>query len=431
MEGESLKLFFSYSHKDEAFREDLTNHLRILQRQGVITSWYDRKIRAGDEWDHQIHAQLKTADIILLLISSDFCASDYCMDIEVTTALQRYADEEACVIPVILRPTDWTSAPFGQLQALPTHGKPIDSWSKRDEAFLDVAQGIREVAETLRAQRKQKLEAKQNAQDQYKQKVEEILSSQGRISLISRDTLNELREDLGLTPEEAQNIEAHAFKPYKVYEEKLERYEQTFRKVIPQYPFSEEIKKDLQLRQRDLGIKPEDAERIEQRMLAVVLDQEKTQERKLEGQRQQEAERVQQHVLQAQRDQEELRVAQAEAQDQQETESVEFGETQMVQIGETHFPEGHDEARKFRESALIDEVKPKPRAIRVHVPFVVPFKRQVKVEVSLKMIDVGDTICRLAVKADKVCLTGFDLYFETWEDSKVYKATATWIAIGE
>ena len=177
MQDESIRLFFSYSHKDEFFREELTNHLRILTREGVISSWHDRKIRPGDEWDHQIHAQLQTADIILLLISADFIASDYCMDIEVTTALQRHAAEEACIIPVIVRATDWTRAPFGKLQALPIHGKPIASWTDRDEAFLDIAQGIRKVAETLRARRKQKLEEKQSAKDQYKKKIEEILSS--------------------------------------------------------------------------------------------------------------------------------------------------------------------------------------------------------------------------------------------------------------
>jgi len=233
MEDESIKLFFSYSRKDESFREDLTKHLVLLTREGVISTWHDGMIRPGDEWDTQIHGELMTADITLFLVSIDFISSDYCNNIEVQTALQRHEAGEGCVIPVILRPTDWTRAPFSKLQALPTRGKPVTSWADRDEAFLDVAQGIRKVAETLRAQRKQKLEAKHNAQEQYKQKVEEILSSsQGRISVIARDTLTELREDVGLTPDEAQNIEAHAFKPYKMYEEKLERYKQTFLRVI-------------------------------------------------------------------------------------------------------------------------------------------------------------------------------------------------------
>ena len=72
MEDEAIKLFFSYSHKDEILRNELVNHLRILTREGVIASWDDRKILPGDEWDHQIHARLQAADIVLLLISVDF-----------------------------------------------------------------------------------------------------------------------------------------------------------------------------------------------------------------------------------------------------------------------------------------------------------------------------------------------------------------------
>jgi hypothetical protein len=240
-------------------------------RQGMISSWHDRKILPGDEWKHHIHDHLETADIILLLISADFIASDYCLDIEVKTALRRHESGEACVIPILLRPVDWTGAVFAKLQALPTHGRPVTMWADRDEAFLDVAQGIRKVAELLRARRTQKFEEKQHVNGQYKQKVEEILSSSsGYISVIPRDTLNELREKLKLTTEEAQAIEARAFEPYKIYEANLEKYKHTLLKVLDQYPFSEEIKKELEYRQRDLGIKSEDVERIAQPLLAPV-----------------------------------------------------------------------------------------------------------------------------------------------------------------
>jgi hypothetical protein len=243
----------------------------MCTRQGMISSWHDRKILPGDEWKHHIHDHLETADIILLLISADFIASDYCLDIEVKTALRRHESGEACVIPILLRPVDWTGAVFAKLQALPTHGRPVTMWADRDEAFLDVAQGIRKVAELLRARRTQKFEEKQHVNGQYKQKVEEILSSSsGYISVIPRDTLNELREKLKLTTEEAQAIEARAFEPYKIYEANLEKYKHTLLKVINQYPFSEEIKRELEYRQRDLGIKSEDVERIAQPLLAPV-----------------------------------------------------------------------------------------------------------------------------------------------------------------
>src|SRR5262245_23088941 len=155
MEDESIKLFFSYSHKDEALRNELVNHLQILTRQGVISSWHDRKILPGDEWDHHIHAQLATADIILLLISADFIASDYCLDTEVKIALERSASGEAPVVPILLRPVDWTGALFAKLHALPTSGKPVTMWSNHDAAFADVAQGIRKLADNLRVSRTQ------------------------------------------------------------------------------------------------------------------------------------------------------------------------------------------------------------------------------------------------------------------------------------
>jgi hypothetical protein len=340
MEDESIKLFFSYSHKDEILRNELVNHLRILTRQGVISSWDDRKVLPGDEWDHQIHAQLRAADIVLLLISVDFIASDYCNDVEVRIALQRQDEGNVCVIPIILRAVDWTRAPFSKLQALPTNGKPVTSYADRDEAFLDVAQGIRKVAETLRAQRKQKWEEKQNAVNQYKQKVEEILSSsRGRISVIARDTLQELCAALRLTPEEAQDIETHAFKPYHEYEDKLKRYEQTLRKVLAQPPLSEELKKDLQYRQRDLGIKPEDVARIEQLILA---EGESLYQEEAPAIQAQETERAGQQDLQAQRDREELRAAQAEAQRQQEAARAQQTERQKQRDQGAHTTPHHD-----------------------------------------------------------------------------------------
>jgi hypothetical protein len=366
MEDEAIKLFFSYSHKDEILRNELVNHLRILTREGVIASWDDRKVLPGDEWDHQIHARLQAADIVLLLISVDFIASDYCNDVEVRIALQRHAEGDVCVIPIILRPVDWTRASFSKLQALPMNGKPITNYVDRDEAFLDVAQGIRKVAETMRAQRKQRWEDKQNALNQYKQKVEEILSSsRGHISVIARDTLQELCAALRLTPEEAQDIETRAFKPYHEYEDKLKRYEQTLRKVLAQQPLSEETKQDLQYRQRDLGIKPEDVARIEQLILAegASLYQEEAhalQSQEAERARQQDlpAQRTREEMAQAreraweaQRAQEELRAAQDEAQRQQEAARAQQPERQQQRDTKVH-PTLHDDSQPSHASRL-------------------------------------------------------------------------------
>jgi len=149
MTPKPIEVFYSYSHKDEELRDELEKHLSILKRQGVIQSWHDRRIGAGREWEGEIDTHLNTAHVILLLISADFLASDYCYDVEMKRAMERHEAGEACVIPVILRPVDWRGAPFGKLQALPTDAKPVTEWPNRDKAFLDVARGIRAAVEEL------------------------------------------------------------------------------------------------------------------------------------------------------------------------------------------------------------------------------------------------------------------------------------------
>lgn len=144
-----VELFYSYAHQDERLLKRLETHLSALRQQGVITEWHDRKIVAGTDWKQSIDTHLMTAAVILLLISPDFLASDYCYGVEMQRALARHARGDACVIPVILRPVDWQGTPFAHLHCVPTDGKPITTWSNRDEAFRDVAIAIRTAIERL------------------------------------------------------------------------------------------------------------------------------------------------------------------------------------------------------------------------------------------------------------------------------------------
>jgi hypothetical protein len=137
------ELFYSYAHEDEKLRDALATHLSLLKRQGVIKVWHDRNISAGAEWEKELLSQLERADIVLLLVSADFLASDFCYSVEMQRALERQAAGEALVIPIILRPCEWKDAPFSKLQALPKDAKPVTSWSNRDEALVNVAQGLR------------------------------------------------------------------------------------------------------------------------------------------------------------------------------------------------------------------------------------------------------------------------------------------------
>ena len=136
-------IFFSYSHADENLRDQLEKHLVALQRQGIISSWHDRRIAAGTELAGAIDGHLDAADVILLLISPDFIASDYCYEREMKRAMERHREGEARVIPVILRPCDWKDLPFGTLLATPRDGRAITMWPNSDEAFLDVVTSIK------------------------------------------------------------------------------------------------------------------------------------------------------------------------------------------------------------------------------------------------------------------------------------------------
>ncbi len=138
-----IEVFYSYADADESLRVELDKHLSQLRHDGLITTWHKRQIVGGIDWTKTLDRHLNTASIILLLVSADFIASDYCYGIEMQRAMERNAAGEAHVIPVLLRPCDRQSAPFGKLQALPSNGVPITLWDNLDAGFTDVAQGIR------------------------------------------------------------------------------------------------------------------------------------------------------------------------------------------------------------------------------------------------------------------------------------------------
>jgi nucleoside phosphorylase len=146
-----INIFYVYAQEDRPLRDKLEQHLSILQQEKIITSWSDRCILPGKTWANEISTRLEQADIILLLVSAAFLSSKYCYSVEMTRALEKEKNGSAHVIPVILRHIDWQGAPFSHLQALPTLARPVvgGGWRSQDEAFTDIAKGIRKVVEKL------------------------------------------------------------------------------------------------------------------------------------------------------------------------------------------------------------------------------------------------------------------------------------------
>lgn len=150
-----VTLFYSYAHEDEPLRDELAGHLKILERRGLISAWHDRRIVAGQDWNQAIDQHLSNADLVLLLLSSDFIQSDYIFGTELTRTEERSQRGECEVVPIVVRAVDLQSDDFWFMskQGLPPDLKPVTSWTNRDEAWTQVAKGLRKSVEAIRARR--------------------------------------------------------------------------------------------------------------------------------------------------------------------------------------------------------------------------------------------------------------------------------------
>lgn len=146
-----MEAFISYSHQDAAALERLHVHLATLKRDGLVTTWYDRNILAGDDLDEEISAHLESSGLFLLLVTPDFLNSDYCVEREMGRALERQAAGEARVIAIIAEPCDWQSTPLAKVKVVPCDGRAVSEWTNPNSAFLDT---IREIRRAIEADQK-------------------------------------------------------------------------------------------------------------------------------------------------------------------------------------------------------------------------------------------------------------------------------------
>lgn len=137
-----LSLVYIYAYEDKILCDELDKYLSTLEIQKLITR-PNYEIIPNIIWKQQSYQQINNADIILLLVSADFIASDYIYDIQMKLALEKHERGEAHVVPIILRSVDWKSAPFSTIPPLPLNEIPITSWPDRDDAFINIVYNIR------------------------------------------------------------------------------------------------------------------------------------------------------------------------------------------------------------------------------------------------------------------------------------------------
>jgi formylglycine-generating enzyme required for sulfatase activity len=242
----AVKVFVSYSHKDESLKLELDEHLSPLKQSEAIAYWHDRQIQAGAEWAKEIEENLNSADIILLLISPSFINSMYCWKVELEQALKRHQAETACVIPIILRPTAWQRTEIARLQAFPKDAKAITTWANQDEAFVDVVNGIQKAVDrlveklstesTISEPTEQEIQqAKESGQGEqtYRDDVLLCLCDRGKISSSDRRFLDRLQTRLNLSSTQAQKIEAEAIRDVDDYRQTLIDFLKEDRSITP------------------------------------------------------------------------------------------------------------------------------------------------------------------------------------------------------
>lgn len=139
-------VFISYSHKDEAIKEKLEDHLSALVKKNVVSIWQDRLLLAGNEFDVEIKENISNADIILLLMSSNFMKSKYCSETELPIALEKHKQRTAIAIGVIVSPCQWRNTPIARYVSLPKDAKPITKHGHRDDAYLYIANAVEKRA---------------------------------------------------------------------------------------------------------------------------------------------------------------------------------------------------------------------------------------------------------------------------------------------
>jgi hypothetical protein len=146
-----LKVFISYSHNDEEFKDELVKRLEVLKRRGLVDAWQDRRIKAGDDWYESLQGSMNDSDLSLLLVSPDYLASSFIQKEEQPRLLRLRREIGLRVIPIIVRPCEWQSEPaLKGIQALPKDGKPVITFSKkngdRDQVWADITADIEKRA---------------------------------------------------------------------------------------------------------------------------------------------------------------------------------------------------------------------------------------------------------------------------------------------
>lgn len=151
------RVFISYSHKDSAFLERLLIHLKPLERQGLVDTWVDTRLRAGDRWKDTIESELERARIAILMVTADFLASDFIVNNELPPILSNAQSRGTKILPVVLKPCRFTrDQNLSVFQSVNDPRAPLIALSEADQETIyddicsEVERAMSNVLEEIR-----------------------------------------------------------------------------------------------------------------------------------------------------------------------------------------------------------------------------------------------------------------------------------------
>jgi tetratricopeptide (TPR) repeat protein len=153
-----VRVFVSYAHEDRPWCDQLLLHLSGLRYTDQVNTFDDRDIEAGEAWEARLLQELDLADVIVLIVTANFLHSRFCTTVELTRALERYADDETRIVPIIADHCDWETLPLARFQALPKDEqqnlKPLSDWKDEvSKALAAIARTIRLLTERMQSAR--------------------------------------------------------------------------------------------------------------------------------------------------------------------------------------------------------------------------------------------------------------------------------------
>lgn len=144
----SLKAFVSFAEEDEAFRLEFEKYLKLMERNGILGSWKDGKVYAGQVWGSNVRNYLEEADVIFLLISINFMNNERILEKQLPVALKRHEEGKARVIPIILQVCPWQEQEFAKLEAANKQviGEPDNNlgWT---QVFMEISLSLKNFLE--------------------------------------------------------------------------------------------------------------------------------------------------------------------------------------------------------------------------------------------------------------------------------------------